>query len=72
MEEFNAAVSKLAMLTEEASTEPTTEVKMRWWSWNKLVNEGKKHSYQGTVPANVKAKRRAKNKRAKASRKINR
>jgi hypothetical protein len=31
-----------------------------------------KHIYAGTVPANVKAHRRAKNKAAKAARKVNR
>lgn len=36
------------------------------------LNRMNKHIYAGTVPAHVKAKRRAKNKVAKASRKANR
>lgn len=36
------------------------------------LNNLNKHVYAGTVPAHVKAKRRAKNKVAKASRKNNR
>lgn len=81
----------------EVSTEPTTEVKKRWFYWSKLVSEGRKHSYQGLpdrvlvrvemggeelIPvfdyskqvgaAKKIAKRRAKNRVAKAQRKVNR
>ena len=44
----------------------------RYRLWGKLVAEGRKHSYEGTVPAKTIASRRTKNKRAKASRKANR
>lgn len=53
-----------------SDADPQTQA--RWWSWSVLVNKGLKHSYAGTVPAAVKAKRRAANKVAKASRKANR
>lgn len=53
-----------------SDADPQTQA--RWWSWSVLVNKGLKHSYAGTLPAAVKAKRRAANKVAKASRKVNR
>jgi len=81
----------------EVSTEPTDEVKKRWFFWTKLVAAGRKHSYAGlpeviTVrleddngelkpvydysgrngKAREIARRRAKNKVAKNSRKVNR
>jgi hypothetical protein len=37
-----------------------------------LVMQGRYRMYEGTVPAKVKARRRAKNKVAKQSRKVNR
>lgn len=56
-----------------------TETQRRWLSWQFVTRDaartafnGDKHSYAGTVPAKVIAERRAKNKRAKASRKANR
>jgi hypothetical protein len=49
-----------------------TEVQRRWLSWQFVTRYKNKHSYAGTVPAKVKAERRAKNKVAKASRKANR
>lgn len=55
-----------------------TESAKRWYSWT-IVSTfgrgsgfGRKHSYEGTVPDHIKAKRRAANKVAKASRKRNR
>lgn len=51
---------------------PMTEAEKRWLSWNFLVRSKIKGQYSGTVPEKVKAKRRAKNKVAKASRKVNR
>lgn len=51
---------------------PMTEAEKRWLSWNFLVRSKVKGQYSGTVPEKVKAKRRAKNKVAKASRKANR
>lgn len=39
---------------------------------NQLVRQGKYRIYEGTVPAKVKARRRAAGKVAKASRKVNR
>ncbi len=93
---------KRAAIDSEVSTEPTDEVKKRWFYWNKLVMLGRKKSYQGLpepvvvffreerdengdkigVPVYdyskqngaIKkiAKRRAKNKVAKQSRKANR
>lgn len=50
----------------------TEETKKRWFYWSRLVALGRKHNYGGTVPVKVIAKRRAKNKVAKASRKANR
>lgn len=56
-----------------------TEEQKRWLSWNivsgnkaKLTPFGTKHSYEGTADPNKLAKRRAKNKVAKASRRKNR
>lgn len=76
MERLSNSFEKMPLAEEsidsEVSTEPKDEVKLRWWSWTKLVNEGRKSNYQGTVPAHVKARRRAKNKVAKQSRKANR
>jgi hypothetical protein len=58
----------------------TTEQQKRWLSWNVLSGAraiatrqfGVKHSYAGTVTPETIAKRRAKDKAAKASRKANR
>lgn len=36
------------------------------------LNNSKKHMYEGTVPSHVKARRRAKNKRARVARRNNR
>lgn len=36
------------------------------------LNTGRYHMYEGTTPAHVKARRRAKNKRARAARRYNR
>jgi len=55
-----------------------TENAKRWLSWTIRVRTdmgngfGRKHSYEGTVPESTVAKRRAKNKIAKRSRKLNR
>lgn len=49
-----------------------SEPQKRWLSWNFAVRNLGKHSYAGTVPEKTIAKRRAKNKVAKASRKKNR
>lgn len=55
-----------------------TEPAKRWYSWT-IVSTfgrgngfGRKHSYEGTVSNTVKAKRRAADRVAKASRKRNR
>lgn len=60
--------------------EEMTESQKRWLSWNIVSSErrratqrfGVKGSYQGTVPEDVIAKRRAKNKVARKQRKVNR
>lgn len=39
---------------------------------NRLAEDGRRHVYQGTVPARTKARRRAANRVAKASRRANR
>jgi hypothetical protein len=50
-----------------------TENEKRWLSWSILTRAGVKGTYQGTLTGTEKlAKRRAKNKVAKASRKANR
>lgn len=49
----------------------TPETEKRWMSWSVLVQLGRKHSFAGVDPA-VKAKRRAKGKRQRAARKVNR
>lgn len=49
-----------------------TEKSRRWLSWTMLTTRGVKGSYQGTANANAVAKRRAKNKVAKQSRRGNR
>lgn len=51
---------------------PATEEQKRWLSWNIWAGSGRKHTYQGTVTPEVKAKRRKAGKVAKASRKANR
>lgn len=43
-----------------------------WRYWKLAVERLNKHSYEGTVPAKTIAQRRAKNRMAKASRKVNR
>lgn len=48
------------------------EQQRRFLSWQINVRDKGKHSYAGTVTEKTKAERRAKNKRAKASRKANR
>lgn len=54
----------------QGNTELTMTQKLtQAWQW--AVAKGK-HSYAGTVPAAVVAKRRAKNRVAKRSRKVNR
>lgn len=60
------------IIEEVEYAEPTEEQKKRTFFWSILVDRKQKHSYQGTVPAHVKAKRRARGKVAKASRKVNR
>lgn len=55
-----------------------TEQAKRWTSWSIRVNNsfgwgfGRKHSYEGTVPAATVAERRRKDRVARASRKVNR
>lgn len=59
---------------------PRTEEQTRWLSWQVLSDPrrralqlfGVKGTYQGTVPAKTIAKRRAKNRVAKQTRKANR
>lgn len=52
--------------------EPSEQTKMRWFFWSRLVNDGKKHSYAGTVSPKEKKRRRAANRVARASRRANR
>lgn len=49
-----------------------TEVQKRTLSWTWAVRYLGKHSYEGTVPAYVKADRRKKGAAAKQARKVNR
>lgn len=49
-----------------------TEVQKRTLSWTWAVKYLRKHSYEGTVPADVIAQRRKRGKAAKAARKVNR
>lgn len=48
------------------------ETEKRWLSWSMWTARGAKHSYAGTVPENIKAKRRAANKAARKQRRVNR
>lgn len=51
---------------------PSPESKLMLGVISLLVTQGRLRIYEGTVPAKVKAKRRAKSKVAKQSRKVNR
>lgn len=56
-------------MTTTLNTEQDTHIQKERLGLLLTLNRSGKHIYEGTVPAHVKAKRRAKNKAARAARK---